>query len=466
MRLEALFRPESIAVIGASEKPTIGRRLIASLDRLGYPGRIYPINPNYDSVLGHRCYPAVGELPEAPDVVLFCIGHRLILDAFTAAADRGVRAAVIYDGGFAERGSEGAALQERIAAICRERGIALCGPNCMGILSPWQKSTTYLQEIREPEGLAGNVGILSHSGGLCVSLLTDIGRFGFSHIVSCGNEAVVTVADFLEYLIDDPHTAVIGGFIESLREPERFAAALDRASALDKPVALLKVGKGERTRRAVTTHTAAEAGDPTVFSELVRAHRAIEVDDLGELTEVLAACQGTGRPRGRRIGVVTSSGGLAELMLDIAAAADIRLPPLPAEMRPELDRVVGYVTGDGNPLDAWGNGTFAANLDHALAALQASPDHDAVVLCRDNGLGQPMDTPETALNYLRQFARAAQASDKPHYLLHTRPGQLDPAHVEILRAAGIPILAGIREGLGAIDRLARWGGWKSNAAGQ
>ena len=149
-------------------------------------------------------------------------------------------------------------------------------------------------------------------------------------------------------------------------------------------------------------------------------------------------------------------------MLDLAAAADLSLPALAPELKADLDRLVGYVTGDGNPLDAWGNGTFVANLDHALAALQASPHHDAVVFCRDNGTGQPMDVPETALNYLQQFARAAAASDKPHYLLHTRAGQIEPAHVEILRAAGIPIVAGIRDGLGAIDKLARWGAWRRN----
>jgi acetate---CoA ligase (ADP-forming) len=462
--LDALFRPQSIAVIGASEKPTIGRRLIASLDRLGFAGRIYPINPNYPSVLGHRCYASLAETPEAPDVAAFCIGHRLVLDAFAAAAERGVRAAVIYDGGFAERGDEGRRLQEKIAGICREAGIALCGPNCMGILNPLERNSTYLQEIREPEGLAGNVGILSQSGGFCLSLLTDVSRFGFSHIVSSGNEAVLTAADFLEYLIDDPQTTVIGGFIEAVREPERFAAALDRAAMRDKPVVLLKVGQSERARRAVASHTAGEAGDPAEFSQMLQAHRAIEVRDPAELTEVLAACQGTGRPNARRIGVVTSSGGIAELMLDIAAAADLSLPPLAADLRADLDRLVGYVTGDGNPLDAWGNGTFIANLDHALTALQASPDHDAVVFCRDNCAGQPMDVPETALNYLAQFARAAAASDKPHYLLHTRSGPIDPAHVACLRAAGIPIVAGIREGLGAIDKLARWGGWKSNAA--
>ena len=250
MQLDALFRPQSIAVIGASEKPTIGRRLIVSLDRLGFTGRIFPINPNYKTVLGLKCYASILDTPEPPDVAAFCVGHRLVLDAFVAAAGRGIRAAVIYDGGFAERGAEGLELQRKITDICRDAGIALCGPNCMGILNPVERNTTYLQEIRDPLGLAGNVGIVSQSGGLCVSLLTDVSRFGFSHIVSCGNEAVLNAADFLEYLVDDPHTAAIGGFIECVRAPERFVAALDRAALRDKPVVMLKVGQSARAGRA------------------------------------------------------------------------------------------------------------------------------------------------------------------------------------------------------------------------
>jgi acyl-CoA synthetase (NDP forming) len=204
MDLEALFKPRSIAVIGASDKPTIGRRIIASLHRFGFAGEIYPVNPGYAAVLNRTCYPSPAELPEAPDVAVFCLGHARVLDAFVAAAKRGMKAAVIYDGGFAEQGAEGRALQERIEEICREAGIALCGPNCMGVLNPHHRSTTYLQELRDPAGLAGNVGIVSHSGGLCLGLLTDTRRFGFSHVVSSGNEAVVTAVDYLEYLVEDP----------------------------------------------------------------------------------------------------------------------------------------------------------------------------------------------------------------------------------------------------------------------
>ena len=456
MQLEALFRPKSIAVVGASDKPRIGRRLIASLDCIGFTGPIFPINPNYSTVSGRRCYSSIAELPEAPDLALFCVGHARVLDAYLAAAERGVKGAVIYDGGFAERGEEGRRLQTQIVGICRDAGIALCGPNCMGVLSPHNCSTTYLQELRDPSGLAGNVGIVSQSGAFCVSLLTDVRRFGFSHVVSSGNEAVLVAADYLEYLVEDPHTKVIGCFIETVRDPERFVGALDRAAALEKPVVVLKVGRTERTRRAITTHTGGLTGEPGFVSELLRAHRATEVSDLVEFTEGLAAFQGARRPAGRRIGVITSSGGLAELILDIATSADLQLPPLSAAARAEIERQIGFVTGDGNPLDAWGNGTFAANLPHALSVLDASADHDIIVFCRDNSDDQPFDTPELAWTYLELFTRAAASGSKPHYLLHTRPGVMNQAQVAHLRAAGIAVVGGIREGLGAIDRLARY----------
>ena len=455
MRLEALFKPRSIAVVGASEKPTIGRRLIASLDRLGFPGSIFPVNPNYPIVLGRRCYASIAELPEAPDVAAFCVGHERVLEPLAAAVERGVKGAVIYDGGFAERGENGLRLQSRIEGICRDGGIALCGPNCMGVLSPHHPSTTYLQELRDPAGLAGNVGIVSHSGGFCIALLNDVRRFGFSHIVSSGNEAVLAAADYLEYLVDDPHTQVIGGFIETVRQPDRLVAALDRAAATGKPVVVLKVGRTARTQYAVTTHTGGIAGDSKFVSEFLRAHRAIEVSDLVEFTEAIAAAQSTQRPAGRRLGVVTSSGGLAELILDVAASTDLQLPPLSASVKAEIERRIGFVSGDGNPLDAWGNGTFLVNLPLALRVFDASPDHDIVVFCRDNCDGQPFEAAEVGWAYLELFERAATGSSKPHFLLHTRPGLMNREQVAHLRKAGIPVVGGIREGLGAIDRLAR-----------
>ena len=453
MQIDALFKPKSIAVVGASDKPTPGRRIITSLDRLGFAGRIYPVNPNYAAVLNRPCYASLASLPEAPDVAVFCLGHERVVDAFIAGAKRGMKAAVIYDGGFAEHSEAGRERQAQITEICRDHDIALCGPNCMGILSPHQRSTTYLQELRDPTGLAGNVGIISHSGGLCVSLLADTRRFGFSHVISPGNEAAVTVAEFLEYLVADPDTKIIGGFIETIRHKDRFAAALDRAHRLGKPVVLIRVGRSERARGAIVSHTGGPAEDPEVTAELFRAHHVIEVEDLVELTETLAALQAAKPSAGRRIAVITSSGGLAELILDVAAARNLVLPPLSAAQKAQITDGIGFITGDGNPCDAWGSGAFAANLPKALALFNESQDHDAIVLLRDNLDEQPFDQPETARSYIEMFARAAEQSRKPHYLLTTRPGIMDRGLVAYLREHGVGVVGGLGEGLSAIDRL-------------
>src|SRR6266850_6504986 len=328
MSLDRLLRPRSIAIVGASERPSVGRTLVEALDGIGFRGDVYPINPRYESLLGRRCYASVADLPRDVDVLAFCVNHARVLEQMQPAADRGVGAAVIFDGGFAEADEEGRRRQDAIAGICREASIALCGPNCMGVISPHVPSLTYIQAVHDPTHLAGNVGMISQSGSICIGLLTDCRRFGWSHVISSGNEAVVAAVDFLEYLIDDPTTKVIAMFLETVRQPERFVAALDRAADRGKPVVVLKVGRSDRTRRAISSHTGGLAGEARVFSAVLRAHRAIEVNELDEMVEVLACCQGPRWPRGRRVAVMTASGGLAELILDLASAAGLDLPPL------------------------------------------------------------------------------------------------------------------------------------------
>src|SRR5215468_5401636 len=274
MQIDPLVKPRSVAIVGATDRPGPGRTIIESLGKIGFTVAIYPVNPKYPSVLNHTCYPSLTDLPEAPDVVVFSIRNPLIPEQVRLAVKRGARAAVIYDSGFAELGEDGARLQAEIAGLCREAGMAVCGPNCMGILNPPGRVTTYKQTIMDPAPLAGNVGIISQSGSVCIAMLSDLRRFGISLSVSAGNEAVTRTVDYMEYLIDDPATSIIATFTETVREPERYVAALDRAADAGKPVVVLKVGRSERTRRAITSHTGGLAGESRVFSELLRAHRA------------------------------------------------------------------------------------------------------------------------------------------------------------------------------------------------
>src|SRR5437667_3551806 len=276
-----------------------------------------------------------------------------------------------------------------------------------------------------PAGLAGNVGVVSQSGSVCIALLSDLRRYGISLSVSAGNEAVTRTVDYLEYMIDDPNTKAIATFTETVREPERYVAALDRAADAGKPVVVLKVGRTERTQRAITSHTGGLAGSTRVFSEVLRAHRAIEVTDLDEMTEVLAVCQGERWPHGRGISVITGSGGLAEMMLDNATAAGLDLPPLSAAERAEAERVIGRITGDGNPFDAWGNGNYAVNLPHAMSVVDKSARVDAIVYCADTGNEAHLGNPSRVLENVAMLLAAAKRSQKPHYLMSSRPGLMN-----------------------------------------
>jgi len=442
-------------VLGASERPSVGRTIVENLERIGFDGKIYPINPRYETLLGRPCYRSVEDLPDGVDVLAFCVNHERVLDGLRPAARKGIRAAVAFDAGFAESDETGRRRQDELVAICREAGIAFCGPNCMGVISPHERSLVYLNALRDPAPLAGNVGLISQSGSIVIGLLADCRRFGWSRVVSTGNEAVIVAADVLEYLVDDPATHVIAMFLESVRQPDRFVAALDRAADRGKPVIVLKVGRSERARRAITSHTGGLAGESRVIEAILRAHRAIEVSDMDELTETLAACQGARRPLGRRIAVVTNSGGHTELILDVAASVGLELPPLSPATRAEAARVIGAVAGDGNPLDSWGNGDFQTNVPHALRTLGADPGIDAVVWCTDSADGSPMGTPERFMTYARMLIEGAKESTKPFYLMGTRPGIFRRDQHEVLSAHGIALIGGTRQGLRAIDRLAR-----------
>jgi len=456
MKLDPLVKPRSVAIVGATDRGGPGRAVMESLGAIGFTGAIYPVNPNYPTVLNVKCYPSLMELPEAPDMVVFSIRNPLIPEQMRLAVRRGARAAVIYDSGFAELGGDGAKLQDEITGLAHEAGMAVCGPNCMGILNPPARVTTYKQNIIDPAAIVGNVGVVSQSGSVCIALLSDLRRFGISLSVSAGNEAVTRTVDYLDYLIDDPNTKAIATFTETVREPERYVAALDRAADAGKPVVVIKVGRTERTQRAITSHTGGLAGSSRVFSELLRAHRAIEVNDLDEMTEVLAVCQGKRWPRGRGISVVTGSGGLSELILDNATACGLDLPPLSTEERAEAERVIGRITGDGNPFDAWGNGNYAVNIPHALSVAASSPRIHSVLYCADTSNDPVIGSPARVFENVDMLAKAASAGDKPYYLLSTRSGVMNRKQIEGMRDAGLVVVGGTRAGLGALDRLGRW----------
>ncbi|MCK9907736.1 acetate--CoA ligase family protein [Microbacteriaceae bacterium K1510] len=452
--IEALLNPGSIAILGASDRPgSIGSIVLGSLRKCGFSGEVWPINPRYPELAGYRCFEGLKQLPGTPDVVAICTRGDTAPDHLQDILAVGGRAAVIYDGGFSETGEEGAARQREIAQFCQDNDIALCGPNCMGTINARTGATTYKLPLLDSAQLRGDVGLISQSGSITIGLLGDTRRFGFSTVVSTGNEAVLRAADYIDALVDDENTRTIALFIEQARDPQRFRAALERAANADKPVVVLKVGRSARAEFAVQSHTGGLAGEARVFSEMLRKAAAIEVNDIDEMTEVLAALQVRKRPSGGRIAVVTGSGGQAELVLDVAEVSGIELPPLSAASRAEAESVIGHLTGDGNPMDAWGNGDVARNLPHAFSVLNRDPSYDVVVLCNENIDNAPIGRAE---GVMKLFCESARLSAKPHFALNMRPGLMHVGNVELLRAAGAGMLGGARQGLQAIDRVARF----------
>src|SRR5258708_3379203 len=337
MQLDPLVKPRSVAIVGATDRVGPARSVIESLGAIGFAGPIYPVNPKYQTVRNLVCYPSLTDLPEPPDVVVFSIRKPLLPQQVRLPVNRGARAAVIYDAGFAELGEDGARQQAEIADLCREAGMPVCGPNCMGILNPTARSTTYKQTVMDPSGLAGNVGIVSQSGSVCIALLSDLRRYGISLSISAGNEAVTRTVDYLAYLIDGPPTQAI--------------ATAERA---------------------------------------------------------------------------------------------------------EAERVIGRITGDGNPFDAWGNGDYAINLPHAMSVVNDSARIAAIVYCADTGNEGQLGHPGRVLENVKMLVEAAQRSHKPHYLMSSRPGVMNVRQAKALREAGLVQIGGTRQGLGAIDRVARY----------
>ena len=452
--IEAMLAPRSIAIFGATERAGApSRRIIETLVKLNYAGEIYPIHPTSEKVLGLKCYPSLAEVPGDIDVAGFTIAANQTPDAVRQAAAKGVKAGIIY-GGIRDATEKMSIPQIRAAIVetARGAGMALCGPNCMGVLNPVHRSSMYLGVIMDDSRWAGNVGLVTHSGSVTIGMLGDVRRYGFSHVISSGEESVTTADRYIEALIDDPHTEVIALFLESIRNVAGFTAALDRAQRVGKPVVALKIGRSTLAREAAVGHTGSVAGDGRVYSALMARHGGIEATSLEELAEVVACAQARRRPKGTRVGIITASGGQVEMILDEAEGAGYQLPPLSAAERADAERVIGPISGTGNPLDAWGNGDYSKTLAHGFDVMARKPDIDCVVLVSDTNDGQVM----APTRYTDHFLATSERSDKPFFFMNTRSGLMRMELVEKFKGTGVGMVTGVRQGLGALGRMGRW----------
>ena len=275
--LDALLRPRSIAIVGASTREgSFGLRLLSSIRSGRYGGEVYPINPRYDDIAGTRCYPNLKALPAPADCVAFAVSDDILEPALTEAADAGARAAVIFGRAYEAPGRAGPSRAERLAAVAREAGMAVCGNNCMGFFN----SIDGIKMSGNPPPLAeasGEVGLISHSGSTWSGLVGNQRDLVFNYAISAGQEIATTMADYLEFLLDQPETRAIGCLLETVRAPELFIAAIERADQLGVPIVALKLGRSERGRRFAIAHSGALAGSDAAYGAVFERHNVIRV---------------------------------------------------------------------------------------------------------------------------------------------------------------------------------------------
>ncbi|HZU91477.1 MAG TPA: acetate--CoA ligase family protein [Stellaceae bacterium] len=352
--LAPLLSPRSVAIFGASNDPgRISGRPLRYYKEAGYQGALYPINPNRAVVQGIPAYPDLDSVPGPVEFALIAVAAPQALAALEAAVRKGVRAAVMFTAGFAETGAEGRALQQRIAAMAREGGVRLCGPNCLGLFNLRLGHTpTFGSYLEAGPEQPGPLGMVTQSGAFGTHLLALARRrgTGVGIWISTGNEADVQVADGISFLADDRETQAIACYMEAIKDRDRFVAAVERARNNGKPVIAIKVGGSAVGAAAAVSHTASLAGSDQIYDAAFRQWGVERARTPEDLIEIAYACTRGRLPRSRRLAVMTISGGAGVLMADAAERFGVDLAPLSPAAQAEVTRWVPFAAAR-NPVD-------------------------------------------------------------------------------------------------------------------
>nr|WP_244670343.1 acetate--CoA ligase family protein [Rhodoplanes elegans] len=430
-----MFSPRSIAVIGASADATkLTGRPIAYLEKHGYAGAIYPVNPRAETIGSRRCYPDVAALPEVPDVGLVLLGAERAVAAVEQLARAGAAAAVVLASGFGEAGEDGRRRQQALREAAD--GMRLLGPNTIGLVNVSERIMLSASGAMELDGFVpGSVALVSQSGGILGALLSRGAArgIGFSKLVATGNEADLDIADMIEHLADDDATAVIALYIEGLRHPDRFRAAAAKATGRGKRLVVYKVGRSETGARSAVSHTGALAGSDRMYDALFRQLGIVRANAFSDLLDIPAALATGRRLDGARLAVVTTTGGAATLIADNAGLAGFTLPdPDPPTAEGLTALAIPDATLDRNPVDVTLAGLRPELFTRVLALLSKSPRYDAIVtIVGSSALGQPDLV-------AKPLIAALDTTEKP-ILAYVSPEA--PHIVAALNRAGVPAFA-------------------------
>ena len=452
-----LLRPRSIAVVGASDKAgALGASLLGNLDRHGFEGPVYPINPNRETIGARACLRSIDDLPEGVDAAVLAIPRVAVLDAIRRLADRKCGAAIVFSAGFAEGGEEGLIEQAEIARIASEAGMVLEGPNCLGMVNHVDSVPLTFVETRciAPAGRKA-IGIVSQSGAMAAVLGTTLQArdVALSYSVSTGNEAASTVENYVDWLVDEPNTSVVAMIVEQFRDPRRFLEVAKKIRAAGKQIVLLHPGKSSAARASAATHTGAMAGDYQLMRAKVQRAGVIlaeTIEELGDIAEILVRCPALARPE---LAVLGESGAFKALTLDFAEELSLPLATLGDEDSPALRAALPSFVPVSNPLDITAQGlSEPAIYTRTLAALFDDPRVGGIVC----GIiqGDPVTSGIKVPAILA--ALDGRTSTKPLIFAGLDEGaQIPPDFIADLRARGVPWFPSNERAFRALAALAR-----------
>jgi acetate---CoA ligase (ADP-forming) len=464
-RLTEFFAPRSIAMVGASEASGWSRFIVAASSAVGYQGPLLPVHPRHDTVFGRPAVPTLRHLPQSADLAFILAPTEAVATVIEDAAAAGVRNVVVLASGYRETGTGGKYLEDELVAAAAGHGIVLLGPNTLGFLNTGAKAAPFALTVPLPL-TAGPVGIALQSGALSSALLAFARShaIGVSTVASLGNEAMITTADVLDYLVTDEQTKVICMFLEEIGDPAAFSAAAQRADRAGKPIVAMKVGASQAGQQAALAHTGAVAGDDAVVDAALRQLNIIRVTSIEDLLTTAALLGYHKLPRGRRMGVLTASGGACDIIADRASAEGIEIPPFAPSTTEAIAAHLPSFASARNPLDVTGYVLANARtspltaIDYALDAAVDDPGLDFAVF---TGFTVPeVRPPEAAAKLLEDrvdwLAERVRTAPIPVLPMGTTCTDVTGYTRELLGGHGIHVLGGIDLGIQAIGHALRW----------
>ena len=434
--LDAVFRPGSVAVIGASTVAgKLGHDILYNLIHAGFSGPIFPINPKADEVLGLKAYKQIGDAPCPPDLAVVVIPARAVAGAIEQCGQAGVKGAIVITGGFAEAGPDGEKLQEELVQTARRYGVRLIGPNCQGLNNPHHKLCASWPLLTTQGGMA----FISQSGTVGAALMdwASQEQLGVSVFLSLGNRADIDEADAIEYFNQDPHTKVIALYLEGVKRPIYFQDALAGAT---KPVVILKAGRTAQGRLAAESHTKSLAGSDNVYDAIFRKYKVHRADTIEELYDFAKALAYYPKPKGRSLLNITSSGGAAILAIDAAEKLGFEVPPPSAELQEKLKKIVPAHCAVGNPVDLTGDVMSDPGL-YVRVIAAARKEYDNLVLIFGDPIPDASQIVTPGLHELVIFMGGAEVERQEVPLIHQK---------------GIPVFPTPERGLAALHQFFRF----------